>query len=116
MNIRILKFLAVAACIASAGCSEYPNNSPLPSVSDSARAELKQPVNCGTARGDVAILEEERASVGKRALSGVRMVLPIAAVAGLLMGDYSDRVQVATGQYNDDIDAKINQIKRTCKL
>ena len=30
------------------------------------------------------------------------------------MGDYRDRVKVATGTYNDDLEAKIQQIKATC--
>lgn len=62
----------------------------MPSVSEEAQRELKQPVNCATARQDITILTEEKASVGKRMLSGVRSVMPIAVVAGLLMGDYSD--------------------------
>ncbi|WKZ57357.1 MAG: hypothetical protein QY326_01445 [Bdellovibrionota bacterium] len=33
--------------------------------------------------------------------------MPISAVAGILMGDYRDRVQVATGQYNNDIEARL---------
>ena len=41
---------------------------------------------------------------------------PIAAVAGILMGDYSDRVSVAVGTYNSDIEAKIAQIKRACRM
>ena len=97
-------------------CSERKNVSPMPSISDSARASLKAPVNCSTAKNDIATLEEEKASVGKQMLSGVRAVFPIAAVAGILMGDYSDRVKVATGQYNSDIEAKITQIKQECDL
>jgi hypothetical protein len=73
-------------------------------------------VNCSTANRDIMILEEERASVGKQVLAGVRMVMPISVVAGLLMGDYGDRVHVAAGDYNDDIDAKIALIKKQCGL
>ena len=114
---RCIKTIVIITvlCFTSA-CSKYPNNSPMPSVSKDAKRELKQPVKCSTARTDIRILQEERASVAKRALSGVRSVMPIAAVAGLLMGDYSDRVSVTTGQYNQDIDRKIAQIKRVCKI
>ena len=104
------------AVLALSACSGRKNNSPLPTVSDKTKAKLAAPVNCDTAQSDIKILEDEKASVGKQVLSGVRSILPIAAVAGLLLGDYSDRVEVATGQYNDDIEAKIAHIKTRCGL
>lgn len=104
----------VVACVSILGCAERTNHSPFPSVSDETKADLRRPVNCATARQDVKLLEDERASLGKQVLSGVRSVFPIAAVAGILMGDYRDRVQVASGQYNRDLEAKIEQIKKTC--
>jgi hypothetical protein len=55
--------------------------------------------------------------VAKQILSGVRSVFPIAAAAaGILMGDYRDRVTVATGKYNRDLAAKIAHIKSECGL
>ena len=85
-------------------------------ISDEAKADLAKPVNCETAERDIAELEEEKASVGKQIASGVRMVVPVAAVAGILGGDYGNRAQVASGQYNDDIEAKIARINRECGL
>ena len=114
MKINVLSLSIVLACVA--GCSDRKNISPLPTVSESARASLSRPVNCETAQRDIGVLESEKASVGKQILSGVRSVFPIAAVAGILTGDYSDRVEVATGQYNDDINAKIDQIHRECNV
>jgi hypothetical protein len=32
------------------------------------------------------------------------------------MGDYQDRVEVSSGQYNADLQAKIDQIKMTCGI
>ena len=112
---KIGKFLLIIACVAVSACSaNYSNKSPVPSVSDEAKAGLRKPINCRTARQDIKTLQEERASTGKQALSGVRSVMPIGVVAGLLMGDYSDRVEVATGQYNTDIDNKITEISQAC--
>lgn len=108
--------LIVALVVAVTACSDRQNLSPMPSVSADAKRELKQPVNCATAKQDVATLQAEEASVAKQMISGVRSVFPIAAAAGILMGDYRDRVQVATGQYNSDLEAKIAEIKATCKL
>ncbi len=97
-------------------CSNRTNLSPFPSISEKTKADLERPINCRTASRDLRVLEEERASVGRQVLAGVRSVFPIAAVAGILMGDYSDRVQVATGQYNSDLETKIAQIKATCNV
>ncbi len=110
------KSLVIAAFLlaAATGCSERKNLSPLPSISEEAKAGLESSVNCKTAKSDIAVLEDEKASVAKRMLSGVRSVLPFAAAAGILLGDYRDRVEVATGKYNDDLEAKIDQIKKRC--
>ncbi len=102
----LLAMLLVSGLLVS-GCS---------TIKPEVKANLDAPVNCQTARSDVALLEEEKASVGKQVLSGVRMIMPIAAVAGLLTGDYRNRVQVTTGQYNADIEAKIAKIKSRCGL
>ncbi len=113
---QFLKGCALVAFVLLSGCAEQKNISPLPTISEDAKSELSRPVNCRTARSDIRVLEDEKASVGKQILSGVRSVMPIAAVAGILMGDYQDRVEVATGQYNSDIEAKIAQIKTKCRI
>ena len=115
-NLTRALFISVVCVLATTGCSSRKNVSPMPSIDPETKATLAEPVNCASARSDIRVLEEEKASVGKQILSGVRSVFPIAAVAGILLGDYRDRVQVATGQYNSDIEAKISQIKTTCHL
>lgn len=115
MSIKNL-ILPVCLLVAVVGCADRKNLAPLPSISEEAKADLNAPVNCHTAPADIKVLEEEKASVGKQILSGVRSIMPIAAVAGILMGDYRDRVQVATGTYNSHIEAKINQIKTVCGI
>jgi hypothetical protein len=85
-------------------------------ISEEAKYEIDKPVDCSTAEYDIKILEGEKASVGKRMLSGVKMVHPAAAVVGILRGDYKNRAEVTSGQYNKDIDAKIQEIKDTCGM
>ena len=106
--------VSLAALLMLSGCADRKNISPLPTIPPKAKADLTRPVNCGTASADIQTLEDERASVGKQILAGVRSIMPIAAVAGILMGDYRDRVNVAIGSYNDDIEAKIDLIKARC--
>ena len=108
-----LFLLVIGTC---AACMHRTNHSPRPSISDEAKAHLNKPVNCATAKQDIADLEEDRASTAKQVISGVRSVVPFAAAAGAVMGDTEDRAKVATGEYNSDIDAKIDQIRMTCGI
>ena len=41
---------------------------------------------------------------------------PIGLVAGVVSGTEGDKLKVATGEYNKQIEAKIAEIKRICKL
>ena len=107
----------ISASLTLSSCSSSRENvSPLPSISPEAKAEISSPVNCGTAKSDLRVLEEEKASVGKQILAGVRSIMPISAVVGILLGDYRDRVQVATGKYNEDLEAKIAEIRIKCGI
>ena len=89
---------------------------PLDPISDEAERELKQPVNCRTAEGDIRILNSEKAHVIEQAARGVSAVTPIGFVSGVVMGTEGDKLQVATGDYNKQIDAKIAEIKKVCGL
>lgn len=111
-----MALLLSSSMILSAGCSDRRNLSPMPTISEQAKKDIESPVNCANAQNDIAVLESEKASVAKQVLSGVRSVLPIAVVAGILMGDYRDRIHVTTGSYNKDLEAKIEEIKQTCNL
>lgn len=110
--IRIITPLTLISCV-SAGCSR-PNYSPRPTIDPKVQEQLEAPINCATAKEDIASLEDARASVAKQVISGVRAVNPFSAAAGVVLGDEQDRLQVASGKYNDKIDAKIAQIKRKC--
>jgi len=85
-------------------------------ISNEAKDDLAKPVNCATAQQDIAALEAEKASAAKQMASGVRSILPAAAVTGILSGDYKNRAKVASGSYNRDLDAKIAEIKQTCEI
>jgi len=85
-------------------------------ISPEAKAAITGEVDCSTAEQDLAVLEAERASVGKRIVSGVRSVMPVSAVVGILSGDYINRVSVATGVYNRDIEQKEQQISEQCGI
>ena len=83
-------------------------------ISSRAKEELAQPINCRTACEDVQILEAEKANMAKQVRAGVGTVAPVSAVMGILSDDWGDRKDVATGEYNLAIEAKIREIKDTC--
>ena len=86
------------------------------SISPEAEQGLAKPVDCETAEADVAALEAEKASVAKQAAAGVRTILPAAAVVGILRRDMRNRAKVATGAYNRELEAKIDEIRQKCGM
>ena len=85
-------------------------------VSKEAKRELKQPVNCATAHGDIRILKNEEAHVGKQILSGVTAITPAGAVIGIVTGTEREKIEVGIGEYNRQLKAKIAEIKRVCRV
>jgi hypothetical protein len=47
---------------------------------------------------------------------GATAIYPAGAVLGILAGTEDTKLQVATGEYNEAIETKIEQIKRVCGL
>lgn len=93
------------------GCLPYKK-----AIPNEARYDLTKPIDCTTALDDIKVLEGEKASIEDQAKSGVGMVVPVAAARAILHGDYRDRKQVLSGEYNSDIDEKIKEIKHRCGL
>ena len=83
-------------------------------ISDEAKNNLAKPVNCSTARQDIAALEKDKASTAKKALAGASAATPPGAVMTLLSRQAKDKGSVVSGDYNRKINEKIAEIKRTC--
>ncbi len=75
---------------------------------------LQQPINCATAEGDIRVLQSEKTHVGQQVASGVAAISPAGIVMGALTGTETTKLQVATGDYNNQIDLRIAAIKSTC--
>lgn len=71
-------------------------------------------VNCATARADIAHLEHEKKSNVERVAKGVMSIMPIGLVLNTVRGTEKGNLEIATGEYNDKIDARIAEIKRSC--
>jgi hypothetical protein len=78
--------------------------------------EMKQPINCATAEGDLRALEKEKAHVGEQIAEGVTAIVPMSLVVGVLTGTESTKFEVATGDYNKMIDKRIAEIKAQCNI
>ncbi len=75
---------------------------------------INQPINCATAEGDIRVLESEKAHVAQQILEGVTSIAPAGIVLGVVTGTERTKLRVATGEYNQKIDERIAEIKRTC--
>ena len=96
-------------------CRRYDDGCVFTDIQGS-QQELAKPVNCATAARDLRVLETEKTHVGNQVFQGVSAIAPIGLVTGTLTGTEGDKIKVATGEYNKQIEAKIAEIKRTCNL
>jgi hypothetical protein len=78
--------------------------------------EMKQPINCATAEGDIRMLQHEKAHVAQRIIEGVTAIQPAGMVIGALTGTEVVKLKVAAGDYNKMIDKRIAEIKEQCAV
>jgi hypothetical protein len=76
--------------------------------------EMKQPINCATAEGDIRMLQHEKAHVAQQIVDGVTAIVPAGMVVGIVTGTENEKFSVATGNYNKMIDKRIAEIKEKC--
>ena len=76
--------------------------------------EMKQPINCATAEGDIRLLQHEKAHVAQQIAEGVTAIFPAGLVLGVVTGTEKTKAKVAIGEYNRMIDQRIAEIKETC--
>lgn len=77
---------------------------------------LDQPINCATAEGDIRVLQGEKTHVAQQIASGLTAIAPAGIVMGLVTGTEGTKLQVATGDYNGQIDQRIAAIRSTCQV
>ena len=78
--------------------------------------EMKVPINCTYAEGDLRALGHEKAHVVQQIAEGVSAISPAGFVAGLLTRTEKERMRVATGDYNKMVDNRIAEIKEKCGI
>ena len=76
--------------------------------------EMKQPINCAHAEGDIRVLQSEKAHVASEIANGVTAIIPASLVIGLVTLTEGEKVRIATGEYNKAIDKRMAEIKEKC--
>ena len=76
--------------------------------------EMKQPINCATAEGDIRVLKSEKAHVGQQIVEGVTSITPPGFIMGVVSGTEKEKLKVGVGEYNEMIDKRIAEIKVKC--
>jgi hypothetical protein len=73
-------------------------------------------INCDTAQQDIAHLESEKKSSLEQMEKGVTSIMPSTAALHLITGTQQESKEIATGEYNDKIDAQVAKIRSTCGI
>jgi outer membrane lipopolysaccharide assembly protein LptE/RlpB len=110
MNKSFLAAAALASFVVlGTGCgSNYKQ------MADNEKQAKTMPVNCATAEGDIRMLQSELATNQQRTAAGVTAVVPISAVVSMVSGTEGTKAQIASGEYNKILQAKITEIKNVC--
>ena len=108
MTSRLSAILALlTVCIAIGGCTAIPKED---------KILLKAETDCTNAKAQIAALKRIKPEPQERVVAAVQSVTPGGIVSGLLTDQYADRAKVALGEHGQEIDAKIQAIRRTCGI
>jgi len=108
MRKAIMTALAIFLMISLTACAA--------SKQKKVEQEMKQPINCATAEGDIRALSHEKANVMQRIAEGVTAIVPASIVVGIVTGTEKEKLEVGTDEYNKMIDKRIAEIKEKCGI
>ncbi|MCV6585343.1 MAG: hypothetical protein OIF47_07395 [Marinibacterium sp.] len=75
-----------------------------------------QPINCSTAEGDIRALNSEKKHAQDQKLRNVASITPAGALLGIVTGTEGKRLEMLTGDYEKQIDARIDAIQTKCGI
>ena len=85
------------------------------SVPATADETLKRhPINCATAEGDLRAIAAEKKHAEDKQLESVAAITPAGALLGLVTGTENKRLQMLSGDYIKQLDARSAEIKAKC--
>ena len=115
-TIYLYLFALVGLALLISGSVRFVNMGLKAFVFTKAEQDMKKPINCATAEGDIRMLQHEKAHVTDQILQGVSSISPAGAVVGLAKGTEGTSLNVTTGKYNKMIDERIAEIKAHCGI
>ena len=74
----------------------------------------RHPVNCATAEGDLRAIAAEKKHAETQQAESVFAVTPAGALLGLVTGTENKRLEMLSGDYIKQLDARSAEIKSTC--
>ncbi len=83
-----------------------------PSFAD--ESQTRHPVNCATAEGDLRAIAAEKKHAEDKQLESVAAITPAGALLGLVTGTEGKRLQMLSGDYIKQLDARSAEIKAKC--
>ncbi len=84
----------------------------VPSFAD--ESQKRHPVNCTTAEGDLRAIAAEKKHAEDQQLESVAAITPAGALLGLVTGTENKRLQMLSGDYIKQLDARSAEIKAKC--
>lgn len=68
--------------------------------------------NCSNVEEQITMLENEKKENNKRILNGIRSILPIGVVRGIVGGRYTENFAIATGEWATVLDEKVVEMQQ----
>lgn len=73
--------------------------------------------DCANAPDDIKRLQAEKDSTAERAAKGISAILPIGIAVHTIEGNEAESLnEIGTDEHNQQLDARIKQIKSTCNI
>ena len=104
MNKLILVFV-VLCC---SGCASAVNKHEL------LQAQLSMPIECMMAEEQIESLHSYEVDSTEQFANTVASILPTSIIFNLLTGEYTSRLKLANGEYNQQVSNRIAEIKQKC--
>ena len=109
MQKTIMAILAIFICTVFTSCASQKKI-------DKGMRDVKKPINCAYAEGDIRTLQSEKTHASEQLATGITTIVPVGLVMSVAEGETGTKVKVATGDYNDMLDKKIAEIKMKCGI
>ncbi|TRY29898.1 hypothetical protein [Aliiglaciecola sp. M165] len=78
------------------------------------QAQLDRQINCANAHSDIKMLKAEKASTSEKIANGIASILPTSIIFNLIAGEFSSRKAIASGEFDQMLYMKIDDIEKHC--